>query len=295
MPDSAEVNKENFKTTRLEKIGKALREADAQLVNANMPPYGMKLLRFFEETEATGKKIIDILTDKHLIYFNESIDTITCRYKNDIRLGFANSNDINDLVKYTDLICLKAAIDDLVTKRLLTENEVNTSFPEIFTYLCNHCANTRTVARMISECDDINNCRQLFFEKGGYRLTLLSTLILDALCSQLHKSPNVKYTVIFQGYTDPAQVGNIPYDGIAHVTDVGKLLPDKNIPAREITTITDNLSLSFARGGSCYEHITRKPGMDHLKIFYTGYGVNNDLGLDDTHRRSVEIKIIKEN
>lgn len=296
IPDSAEVNKANFETVRLERISNTLRDADAQLQRNNKQPYGAKLLRYFKEVDAAGKKIIDILTDQHLIYFNESIDTITCRYKHDIRLAYAKGKDINDLVDYaSDLMCIKNAIDNLVINRLLTESEVNTSFPEIFAYLCNHCANTQTVARMVSECDDINNCRQLFFEKGCYQLTLLSTLILDALSSQLHKSPDVNYTLIFSGFTDPSAVGNIQYNGNAYVADLGRLLPDNKAPATKIgNNITDNVPLSFARGASCYEYIGRKAGMGNLRIFYTGYGVNNN-GLDDAHKRSVEIKIIKEN
>jgi hypothetical protein len=283
---------DKFYEQRLERISQGLGNADDQLRQRNNSAYGMKLLPYFKDTSAYGRIIIKTLMNRRYIYFNESIDSSKCMYTNSIRLCRDNPASIDSLLSFSDLNCVGDAIDRLIMDRLKEHKEVSTSFAHIFRYLCKHCSNAEVVASMISECEDVTECRKLFFDRGNYDLSLLSTMILKSLFDKLKQSSQIKYTMIFTGYTDANPVGAIPYTGNALVARNGVLIPAGTNQTRNITLIRSNDELSFIRAAGCYDYLMSYAGLSNVRAFYTGMGVNKSC-LNDVQQRAVEIKIVR--
>jgi len=296
--DTVDMNKSDkqFDEIRNEKLGQLFLKADAtKKLEINSFSYKEKLLPFFYNHDALSKKVIDELFKNLFVYVNENVDTVNCRYSVAISLAKTKVRAIDSLIALSQLLgCMGNSVDDLIIKPLQSRGEVSISFFSIFKKLCTTCPNDpRVILWKHDSHDGISDADSLYFEKGQYRLSVTSMVLLRCIAGSLSRYGSKNLRVELHGFTDSSPVRSmIPYTESGHKADKGTLLPGQI--SQPITGITNNIDLSFARAFSCYNELNDLVDQSKIKLFYTGEGLSERQDIPEAHQRSVTIFIKKE-
>jgi|GEM_PF-4254750 hypothetical protein len=281
---------------RLRALEEAFSRGDSDMKTHNLLPYGDSILPYFVKKDLLSAKIVERLRDQLFLYIKESIDSATCSYTLSLSMDKVKNREIMDFIQgIKDTICLQTAIDQLVTRPLQRDGRVSVSLCQIYNFICENCPNSKAAREWRENPSNRDGyCDSVYFDKGEYKLSLNSMVLLRLLMNSLIKLNIGPLSIQFHGYCDPSAVGKIPYSGSGYRADTGVLLSGDSLTARALgDNLTSNDDLSFARSFSCLEYVRHDFGDRQIHLSFTGHGVSQS-NQPWQQKRVVSITIIKE-